>query len=106
MGATRRTAPHSTFRNVALILSAISATLFLLCVGAVVRGGGHAQDFAWTYDRADGRLVINRVHPNGPADGRLQAGEKRLVWNADRSIMRVGAAPFGRDLRRDAIYTP
>ena len=106
MGTTRRTAPHSTFRTVALIVSAIATILFLLCVAAVVRHVGYAQDFGWTWSgRPDGRLIINSVRPNGPADGRLQTGDQLLAWNGDRSLMRVGAAPFGRNLRRDAEYT-
>jgi GAF domain-containing protein len=104
-GTTRKTAPHSTFRTVALIVSAISTVLFLLCAAAVVRYGGHYQEFGFSYNMADGRLAVERVFPNGPADGRLQVGDELLAWNGDPSITRVGAMPFGRNLRRDAEYT-
>ena len=74
-------------------MSAVATILFLLCVAAVVRYGGYARDFGWTSGRADGRLVIVGCIRNGPADGRLQAGDELVAWNGDRSITRVGPRP-------------
>ena len=105
MGTTRRTAPHSTFRTVALVVSAVATILFLLCVAAVVRYGDRVRDFGWRSGRADGMLVVGEVDPGGPADGCLQSGDEIVAWNGDRRVTRVGAAPFGRNLRRDADYT-
>ena len=105
MGTTRSTAPHSTFRTVALIVSALTAILFLLCVAAVVRHGGREQVFGWRSARAHGVLVIHQVHRNGPADGLLQAGDELVAWNGDPSVTRVGTAPFGRNVRGDADYS-
>ena len=105
MGTTRTTAHHSTFRTVALVVSAVTTILFLFCVAAVVRYGGLEREFGWRSGLADGRLVIVGISPNGPADGRLQAGDELLAWNGDRSIMRVGPIPFARNLRVDDEYT-
>ena len=105
MGTAQRPAPRSTFRTVALVVSAIATILYLLCAAAVVWHGGYYQDFGYAYRMADGRLVVEWVRPNGPADGRLRVGDELLAWNGDRSITRVSAAPFGRNLRGDADYT-
>ena len=105
MVTARRTAPHSTFRTVALSVSAVATILFLLCVAAVVRYGGLEREFGWRSGRADGKLVIVGTNPNGPADGRLQAGDELLAWNGDPSITRVGPIPFARNLRIDDEYT-
>ena len=90
----------------AIVVSAIATILFLLCVAAVVRHGGYAQDFGWrsTAVPTAGWSSIG-CDPGGPADGRLQAGDELVAWNGDRSITRVGDGPFGRNLRRDADYT-
>jgi hypothetical protein len=105
MGTAHRAAPHSTFRTVALVVSAIAAVLFLLCVAAVVWHVGDEQDFGWTSGRPEGRLIVASVRHNGPADERLQAGDELLAWNGDRSLAQVGTAPFGRNHRRDEAYT-
>ena len=64
MGTTRRTAPHSTFRTVALIVSAIATILFLLCVAAVVRHVGTRRTSA-----GRGRLPRRQAnHQLGPSE--------------------------------------
>ena len=47
MGTTQRTAPHSMFRTVALVVSAVATVLFLLCVAAVVLHRGRERSFGW-----------------------------------------------------------
>jgi hypothetical protein len=105
MGTAQRTASHSTFRTVALVVSAIATILYLHCVAAVVWHDGYEQDFGWRFGYTNGTLVVDGVRPMGPADGRLQAGDELLAWNGDRSLARAGTGPFGRNLRGDADYT-
>jgi hypothetical protein len=105
MGTAQGTASQSTFRTVALVVSAIATILYLHCVAAVVWHVGYEQDFGWRVGRAANKLIVSEVNQGGPADGRLQAGDELLAWNGDRSLARAGTAPFGRNLRGDAHYT-
>lgn len=100
----RPSAGHSTFRTVALVISSVAAILFLLAAAAVVRYGDRVRDFGWTPARAGGVLVVDRVDPGGPADGRLQPGDAIVAWNGDRRITRIGPLLYRRG-PADAPYT-
>ncbi len=92
----RPAGPHSTFRTVVHVCSSVAAILFLLTTVAVVRYGHSVRDFGWTATGAGGVLVVGRVEPGGPADGRLQPGDAILAWNGDRRVMRIGPLWYRR----------
>jgi hypothetical protein len=98
MGTSQGSAPNSIFRIVALVTSAVATILFVLCAAAIARYGDRIRDFGWTPDRVNGRLVVARVDPGGPADSLLQAGDAIVAWDGDPRIARAASchsvAPF------------
>jgi GAF domain-containing protein len=105
MSRARMAAPHSTFRAIALVASAVVTVVFLLSVAAVARYGGQDLYFGWISGRSDDRLTVVGVDPNGPAARLLQPGDELIAWNGDRNILLVGTAPYGRNVRADTTYT-
>ena len=60
-GTAQRTASQSTFRTVALVVSAVATILYLHCVAAGVWHVGYEQDFGSRSHLAEGSLVGTEV---------------------------------------------
>jgi hypothetical protein len=96
--------PRSRFRAVALLGSIVAAALLVLCAVAVARYGGHPRDLGWTFAIVNGRMVVGRVSPGGPAEGELRPGDGIVAWNGDRRLPLAGPVPFAFNLPGDASY--
>ena len=96
--------PHLGFRAVALVANIVAAVLLVLSAIAIARYGAKARDLGWTFIIANGHMVVGRVDPGGPADGRLQPGDGLVAWNGDRRLPRAGPEPFAFNLSGDADY--
>ena len=65
------------------------------CSGWVVYRNTGGRDFGWESFYSRDGWTVGRIYPGGPADGKLQSGDRILAFNGDPRAERVGPrTPF------------
>jgi eukaryotic-like serine/threonine-protein kinase len=83
----------------------IAMLVFFICAGCVTYRNIGAKDFGWEslYSRAG--WTAARIYAGGPADGKLQAGDRFQAFNGDVRAARVGPDSFRQFLKPGAVYS-
>src|SRR5437016_1387459 len=89
---------------IALLLGAVMLGLYLFAGVMIWRYGMVRRDFGWEPVRRDGQWVVREVDPQGPAAGKLQAGDLILAINNDARIARIESYVWPEVLKQDT-YT-
>jgi eukaryotic-like serine/threonine-protein kinase len=98
-------ASYPGLRRALWAVSVFVAVEFVLVAVAVARYGDRTRDIGWTAVRLGRIQVIRLVSPDGPADGRLRAGDRIVAINGDRRVDRVDVFEFQRFLPNNTDYT-
>jgi serine/threonine protein kinase len=74
---------------IALLLGGVMLSLYIFAVVIISRYGTVMRDSGWKPARRDGQWYVFEVNPQGPAAGKLQAGDLILAINDDARIARI-----------------
>jgi hypothetical protein len=83
------------FFRIVVLLGAAMLGAYLFTGAMIWRYGTSTKDWGWSLGRRDGQWIVGQVDSQGPAAGKLQAGDVILAINDDPGIRRIDA-DFGR----------
>ncbi len=77
----------------------------LACTAFIAYRNTGGRDFGWesSYSRAGWTII--QIYRGGPADGKLQAGDRVLAFNGDTRAARIGPDAFRQFLRPGTNYS-
>jgi len=77
------------FQPIALALSVLTIGASFVAVAGIWRYGGHEQYLGWSSSPSD-RNIVDAITPGGPADGRLQPGDRIVAMDGDSRVAVLG----------------
>src|SRR5215218_11447803 len=102
--AAWRWIPSHRFQAILLALSLVPLSASIVATAAIWRYGAHEPNLGWSTRRSDPG-VIGAVEPDGPAAGRLLAGDRILAMDGDVRVTVLGTYWKRRYLQPGRPYT-
>src|SRR5258707_8425712 len=90
---------------IAVLLGVVMLALYLFAGVMISRYGTVTRDSGWKPVRRDGQWYVLEVDPQGPAAGKLQAGDLILAINDDPRIARIDSPDVWLVTARQGAYT-
>ncbi len=92
------------FLWVVCLASVIIATVFVYAAVILVQKGGGSASFGWSEVRRGDHWFVSQVDGAGPAEGRLESGDRIINVNGVSPLGRVGTTLHRRELAPDETY--
>src|SRR5579864_4564818 len=84
--------PKPLFFWIVVLLGTVMVGVYVFTGVMIWRYGTTTRDFGWEPARRHGQWYVGEVDPEGPAEGKLQAGDLILAINDDARIPRIDSS--------------